>query len=262
MHAKNSGLFALALSDHDNTNGLDEAEETALSVGIEFVPAVEFSVLSKTETHIVGLYIDRKNPYFIKELEKCQKVRLERNYETEKLLKKLGFECTYEEAAKLAGHGTVSRGHFANIMVMKGYASSFKEAFSTYFVGGKPAYSGRHYFTDEAAIDTIHKAGGVSILAHPHLTRLSDNELFEYISRLKAFGLDGIEGYYTDYTPEMQEKFISWAKKLDLIISGGSDFHGKMKPHISIGKGLGNMEIPYSVLDDIKNYRKNSLGIL
>ena len=94
-------------------------------------------------------------------------------------------------------------------------------------------------------------------MAHLHLIRLSDEELRAFLTRLKAAGLDGIEGYYTEYTPEMQEKFQALARELDLQISGGTDFHAAMKPHIAIGRGTGELRIPYSVLENLKIYYKN-----
>ena len=96
------------------------------------------------------------------------------------------------------------------------------------------------------------RCGGVSFLAHPHLTKLDDEKLYEFLIELKGYGLCGLEGYYTDFTPEMQSKYQKMARDLGLIISGGTDFHAQMKPHISIGTGLGNMKIPYRVLENIK----------
>ena len=139
----------------------------------------------------------------------------------------------------------------------KGLVPSVKEAFDKYLANGRPAYCGHQAITAEEAIDLIHKAGGIAFVAHLHLIRLSDEELRAFLTRLKAAGLDGIEGYYTEYTPEMQEKFQALARELDLQISGGTDFHAAMKPHIAIGRGTGELRIPYSVLENLKIYYKN-----
>ena len=101
----------------------------------------------------------------------------------------------------------------------------------------------------------IAKCGGLSFLAHPHLTKFDDEKIRAFLEELKSYGLDGLEGYYTDYTSEMQEKYQSMAKDLGLMISGGTDFHAKMKPHIAIGTGLGNLKIPYSILETIKLHK-------
>ena len=123
----------------------------------------------------------------------------------------------------------------------------------------KAMKAGKHVYSEvlpcqtmKEAVELISKCGGISFLAHPHLTKLPDDELREFLIELKGYGLCGLEGYYTDYTPEMQEKYQKMAAELGLMISGGTDFHAKMKPHISIGTGLGNMKIPYSVLENMK----------
>lgn len=254
--AKAAGLSAVALSDHDTTNGLDEAEAEARRIGLEFIPAVELSVISDTETHIVGLFIDRYEPTFQEALARSQQVRKERNRQTANALMALGFACPLEEAEALAGHGIVGRAHFAKLMVQKGYVSSVPEAFDRYLASGRPAYSGQHLFSDKQAIELIHRAHGVAILAHLHLIRLSDDALFSYLKRLKNCGLDGLEGYYTEYTDKMAATFRSFAQELGLILSGGSDFHGATKPQIAIGKGYGSLAVPYDLLQDLRSRAK------
>jgi predicted metal-dependent phosphoesterase TrpH len=137
-------------------------------------------------------------------------------------------------------------------MMDKGYISNVKEGFDKYMSVGKYAYCEKQRLTARDAIELIAKCGGISFLAHPHLTKLPDDELVEFLEELKRYGLCGLEGYYTDYTPEMQERYQAMAKELGLVISGGTDYHGANKPHIAIGKGKGNLEIPYSVLDGLR----------
>ncbi len=251
--AKRAGLAAIALSDHDTVDGVREAVEAGKELGVEVIPAIEFSVQSKTETHILGYFIDIENPDLLKMLKEVVDLRIERNHVTCKRLNELGFDITLEEVRALAPNNFVGRAHFARVMMDKGYISSVKEGFEKYMSVGKYAYCEKQRLTARDAIELIAKCGGISFLAHPHLTKLSDDELVEFLEELKNYGLGGLEGYYTDYTPEMQKKYQSMAEKLGLIISGGTDFHAKMKPHISIGTGLGNMKIPYSVLENIKN---------
>lgn len=250
--AKRAGLTAIALSDHDTVDGLPEALAEGEKIGVEVIPAIEFSVLSKTETHILGYFIDYNNDYLKQILKEVVDLRIERNHVTTQKLNELGFDITLEEVRALAPNNFVGRAHFARVLMDKGYTQSVKEGFEKYMSVGKYAYCEKQRLTARDAIEIIEKCGGISFLAHPHLTKLSDDDLKEFLLELKGYGLCGIEGYYTDYTPEMQEKYQSLAKELGLMISGGTDFHAKMKPHISIGTGLGNMKIPYSVLEEIK----------
>lgn len=259
QEAKRAGLAAIALSDHDTVAGVREAMEEGERIGVEIVPAIEFSVQSETETHILAYYIDIDSPELKEILESVNDVRRERNEETCRKLNELGFDVTMNEALAIAPNGIVGRAHFARLLVDKGYTSSVKEGFKLYLENGKYAYCGKQKLTAEETVRLIKRCGGLSFVAHPHLIKLEDDKLREFLSSLKGCGLDGVEGYYTEYTPEMQQKYQTMAKELGLLISGGTDFHAAMKPHISIGVGLGNMKIPYSVLENIKNTHRRSL---
>lgn len=258
--AKAAGLAAIALSDHDTVDGLEEAMAAGEKLGVEVVPAIEFSVISKTETHILGYFIDYKNPELLQMLKEIVDLRIERNYVTTEKLNDLGFDITIEEVRALAPNNFVGRAHFARVLMDKGYTSSVKEGFDKYMSVGKYAYCEKQRLSAAEAVELIAKCGGISFLAHPHLTKLPDDELKAFLIELKGYGLSGLEGYYTDYTPEMEIKYRSLAEELGMIYSGGTDFHAKMKPHISIGTGLGNMKIPYSVLETIKSKKKELYG--
>lgn len=251
-HAARMGLAAIALSDHDSVAGVKDAMDEGKKVGVEVVPAIELSVQSETETHILGYYIDIDHPLLKEALNGVMDARNRRTLNTCKKLNDLGFDITMEEAYAIAPSGLIGRAHFARIMMEKGYISSVKEGFDKWLGVGKPAYDGTQALTARQAVELIKSIGGYSYVAHPHLIRISDDELRAFLTDLKKYGLCGIEGYYNDYTPEMQENFQSMAKELGLKISGGTDFHAKMKPHIEIGIGQGNMKIPYSVLENIR----------
>ena len=250
--AKSAGLAAIALSDHDTVDGVKEAMEEGERIGVEVVPAIEFSVQSETETHILAYYLDIDNPKLKQVLEECRETRNFRNEETCRLLNELGFDVTMEEAEAIAPNGIIGRAHFARLLMDKGYTSSVKEGFKLYLENGKPAYCGVQRLKADETVELIKECGGLSFVAHLHLIKAEDEPLKEFLKMLKTHGLNGVEGYYTEYTPEMQQKYQAMASELGLMISGGTDFHAAMKPHISIGTGTGNLKIPYSVLENIK----------
>ena len=261
-HAKEAGLTAIALSDHDCVSGVGEAVDEGLKIGIEVIPAVELSAISDTETHILGYFIDINNKKLLERLEYAKQVRYEREVETCEKLNAAGFPVTMEEVEAVADSDILCRAHFAKIMVQKGYVASVKEAFDKYLDNGRVAYSGKQAFTDTEAVELINGAGGLAFCAHLHLTRKPLPVLEEFLSRLKDAGLAGVEGYYTYYTPEMERDYRALAAKLGLIISGGTDFHGSFKPQIAVGKGLGSLEIPYSVLENLKKLHMERYGYI
>ena len=251
LHAAEKGLAAIALTDHDTVDGIKEAVAKGKECGIEVVPAIEFSARSKTLTHILGFYIDEDNAQLKSVLTEIVDLRKERNEVTAKLLQLLGVDVALEEAAAIAPGGIIGRAHYAKLLMDKGYTSSVKESFDKYLAAGKPAYFTNQKLEAKCIIETIHAAGGVAFLAQPHQMKFGD-KLEDYVKELVSYGLDGMEGYYSEYDEKMQTEYQAMASRYGLALSGGTDFHGDMKPHISIGKGLGNMAVPYSVLLNIK----------
>ena len=251
--AYEAGLSAIALSDHDCIEGVQTAIDTGKTLGVEVIPAVELSAQSDTELHILGYFIDIHNKKLNDTMAYALQVRDQRQEETCRKLNEQGFDITMDELRDEAhGYPVRCRAHFAQIMVRKGYAESVKDAFSRYLSVGCYAYSNRQALTAQEAVSLIREAGGIAVAAHLHLIKKPDDELREYLKSLIPYGLDGIEGYYTDYTPDMEQRYRAMAKELGLVISGGTDYHGANKPHISIGKGRGELEIPYSVLDGLR----------
>jgi len=251
-HAKKRGLSAVAVSDHDTSDGVKEAMETGRQIGIEVIPAIELSAVSDTETHILGYFIDPDSPVLVKAVDHIRAIRTRRIGETCEMLEKYNIHITLDEVKAKAGGGILCRAHIAKLMTEKGYSESPKAAFAEWLNVGCPCYSESQALTDEEVVDLIRQAGGDAYLAHLHLTKKSGDELDSFVKRLKNAGLCGIEGWYTDYTPEHEREYRALAKKYDLKLSGGTDFHGAFKPHIQIGRGLGSLEIPDSVLADMK----------
>lgn len=250
--AKECGLKAIALTDHDTTDGLDEFFEAGKKHGVETISGIEFSAASTGETHILGYGFDHREAGIAQTIADMKRLRLENNIRTQNALQALGFDVTVEDVRKISPVGNLGRAHFARVMADKGYVSSVKEAFELYLQKGKPGYNSLRLLTPEDAIRIIKTAGGKAYLAHLHLTKLEGKELEDYVIRLKNAGLDGIEGYYTDYTPEMQNEYQALAKKYGLELSGGTDFHGANKPHIKLGVGYGDLKIPYSLFENLR----------
>ena len=259
--AKEAGLSAIALSDHDNIEGVQEAMDTGKALGVEVIPAVELSAQADTELHILGYFVDIHNKKLQDAMLLALKVRDERQEETCRKLNEQGFDITMDEVRAAAnGNPVLCRAHFAKVMVEKGYAESVKDAFNRYLSVGCYAYTNRQALTAQEAISLIREAGGIAVAAHLHLIKKPDDELREYLKELTSYGLSGVEGYYTDYTPDMEQRYQAMAKELGLVISGGTDYHGANKPHIAIGKGTGNLQIPYSVLEGLRKRHQEIFG--
>lgn len=254
-HAKDLGLSAIALTDHDSVNGIKEALEAAEKLRFLLIPGIEFSVAADTELHIIGLFLDPENDVLLKTIEGLVSSRRRRMEDICEKLSALSLPVSYEEARLEAGGDFVGRAHIARLMIKKGYVSSVKEAFSKYIGIGRPAYSEKKELTVKSAIEAISAAGGCSFLAHLNQTGYSDEKLFSVLSQMKEYGLTGIEGYYPEYTKEQTAAYRTMAGKLGLVFSGGSDFHGSIKPAIELGSGFGSLNIPYFVLENIKRHR-------
>ena len=251
-HAKDSGLSAVALSDHDTADGVKEALKVGREIGIEVIPAIELSAQSDTETHILGYFIDPDSPVLRDAVDEIRRVRTARIGETCLMLAEHGIDVSLDEVKAVAGGGILCRAHIARIMTDKGYSPSPKAAFAEWLNVGRPCYSEAQALTDTEAVKLIRDAGGDAYLAHLHLTKKPPEALDAFVKRLAEEGLRGVEGYYTDYTPEMETEYRGLARKYGLKLSGGTDFHGSFKPHIAIGRGTGNLRIPYAVLENMK----------
>lgn len=253
-HAMNAGLRAVALTDHDTTDGLAEARLEAENIGIELVCGVELAAWQdKTELHIVGLDVDDTQPEFLAAMKEMQQIREERNRRMIALMSDAGVDITPEKLQEQEGSGVLTRANFADYLVSVGFVKSIKEAFDRYLDNGKPFYLPRTKITPERAITLIRSAGGIPILAHPMLYKLGKTTLEKYVGILKEQGLEGMEVYYSANTPSDDIYLSHLANHLGLKYSGGSDFHGTFKPHIQIGKGRGRLVVPYEILEKLRD---------
>jgi len=251
-HAIDSGLKAIALTDHDTIDGIESALNEGMKNNFPVIPGVEISVDYKKELHILG-YFSRNNYKRIGNiLDALKNSRALRNEKTVKKLNEIGINITMEDVKKTAGDGLIGRPHIARAIMEKGYTKTIEEAFNEYLAFGKVAYFKKEKLTPQQGISEILKAGGIPVLAHPVLLHMSQQELDDFLKELCSYGLKGIEAYYVDNTEEDTNMLLALAEKHNLIVTGGSDFHGYFKPKIKIGKGYGDLKVPYSILESLE----------
>lgn len=261
-HAEKSGVSAFALTDHDSVDGINEAAKAAEDCDIEFIPGIEFSAADDTETHIIGLFIDPENETLLNTIQKLKDSRYRRMEEICSKLRSLGFEITCAQALEVAGGNFVGRAHIARVMVNKGICANVKECFEKYIGLGKPAYAEKNELSAVESVKAIKAAGGLAFLAHLNQTGYDSDKLKTLLLKLKDAGLTGIEGYYPEYTDQQISEYRQLAFDLNLAISGGSDFHADMKPHIKIGVGTGTLSIPYCVCKNLKGIKKRENDLI
>ncbi|MBU1002431.1 MAG: PHP domain-containing protein [Proteobacteria bacterium] len=253
---KRSGLRALALTDHDITDGLPEALAAGLEYELEVIPGCELAVDSDTGfMHLLGLFLPAQPTRLNAAMTWLRERRASRNTRICDKLQSLGLNVTYERVLEIAGEGTVGRPHIAKAIMEAGGADSVQNAFDVYIGDRGRAYLPKDKLTPEKAIALLKEEGATTILAHPYTLDLDDKAEAQRIKELKDMGLDGIEVFYTEHTRTMTDKFATLAKDLDLLVSGGSDFHGTVKPSISLGRGRGGLHVPYAILEAMKEAR-------
>jgi predicted metal-dependent phosphoesterase TrpH len=248
------GLTAMALTDHDTVGGVEPLLEAAASSPIEPVPGIELSAeCARGTMHILGYFIDHTCSALLGKIERVQSGREVRNTEILKKLNKLGYVLLWSDVQKQAGCDVIGRPHFAEALVERGHVKSRKAAFELLLAKGRPAYADRDRYTASECIDLIHRAGGVSVLAHPATIYMPDDELKGLVKGMKEQGLGGIEVYYAEHKPENFKKFRNWAKEFDLICTGGTDYHGANSPDLKLGTGFGQLRVPDEALDQLKS---------
>jgi 3',5'-nucleoside bisphosphate phosphatase len=252
------GLKALSITDHDTVEGAREALKIGIPNHIRFMPGVEISTAFPTNSgyhgscHILGYGI-RLNDFRLNDiLSILQNARKNRNPEIINRLNALDIPITLDDIPGGSIEKRIGRPHIAQAMVERGFAGSISDAFDKYLGFGKPAYVEKYKIECTKAIDIIKHAGGLPVLAHPSLLKPKRGAPFDnFLLFLKSNGLAGIEVFYSDHTPEDEEYFGHMAEKHNLLKTGGTDFHGEIRPDIQMGSGLGNLHIPYSVFRDL-----------
>jgi predicted metal-dependent phosphoesterase TrpH len=253
-YAKSKGLQAIAITDHDTIEGLEEALSEGEKIGFEVIPGVEISAEHfPGSMHLLGYFLDIYHPLLREKLDYLQKARAERNPKIIENLNRLGVKISYDEVVKASGGGQVGRPHFAQVLIEKGYVRTFQEAFERFLKKGAPAYVDKVRFKPDEAISFIREAGGIAVLAHPKTLgadRVSSLETI--LLGLMEEGLKGIEVLYPEHSPLDVAQFKVLAERHGLLITGGTDYHGIEKEALDIGVGRGDMRLPYSLVEGLK----------
>ena len=251
--AHQAGVTAMAITDHDIVDGIPHALEAAAPLGIEVIPGVEISSrFNEQELHVLGYFFDWQDSTFRDHLAQQRRSRQIRNPRTIERLNALGLALTKEEVNAKAGSGSIGRPHIAQVLVDKGYVRDTREAFDRYLKEGAPAYVPRTLSDTREVIAWIRDAGGVPVLAHPTWTRCQGEPLYRLCADLKEAGLLGLEVFYSSHDRRQTSRFLELAKRLDLLVTGGSDFHGTAKPGIQVGRGKGNLKVPDTLLAPLR----------
>lgn len=257
--ALSKNLSAIALTDHDTIEGIEEITKCAAGTGLEIIPGIELSTeYNGKDVHILGLYINIYNSEFLKSLVSFRDSREARNEKMCANLREMGIDITMDELRKANPDCVITRSHFGDYLLSKGFVSTKKEAFERYIGDHCKAFVPREKITPEMGVSLIKKAGGIAVLAHPILYKLSKPNLEILISTLKDAGLDGIEAVYSEYTPADERLIKQFANKYNLLLTGGSDYHGTAKKDIDLGTGRGHLFVPEEFVSELKNfYLKN-----
>jgi predicted metal-dependent phosphoesterase TrpH len=242
--AARHGFVALALTDHDTVEGCARMKVACDAAGIEFIPATELTAeMDGIELHLIGYFIDTKNPKLLGEIQRFQEVRQERIREIVERLNQMNLPLKEQDVLAIANCKSPGRPHVARALIQAKLCTSLDEAFERYLKKGKPAWVPKCKISAVQAINMIHAAGGLAVLAHPGLARSN-----EAIEPLIEIGLDGLECFHTKHPPALSEHYVGFAEERGLLITGGSDCHGMNK-----GKPLiGSIKLPYQYVLELK----------
>jgi predicted metal-dependent phosphoesterase TrpH len=256
--AREGGLAAIALTDHDTVDGLPEAVAAGAAYGVEVIPGVEISArFPGGSMHILGLFVDYANGRLDERLAVLKQARLDRNPQIIAKLNALGIPITMAQVEAISGGGQVGRPHIARALLEAGYVRDLQEAFDKFLGWHRAAYVSKFRFPQEEAIQMIREAQGIPVLAHPFTLGLgSAFALKNLLLELKDLGMAGIEVYYSEHTREQEALYLKLARELDLLVTGGSDYHGANKPEITLGSMPSQARLTYELVTALKSWRQ------
>ncbi len=254
--AAQAGLEAVAVTDHDTLSGLDEAADAGRAHGIELIRGCEISTATELgELHILGLWLPENPEPLQDKLAFLRRKRAERNEGIVRKLQDLGLDITMEEVLATATGESVGRPHIAEVLLRKGYARNSREVFKEYLGCHGKAYLPKEVLDPEESVRLLADLGATVSLAHPMLWKGPSGWLDTQVARLKDCGLNAIEAWHSEHSEADVRACLALAKRFDLGISGGSDYHGDNKPSICLGKGYGKLRVGMDVLESLRQRR-------
>jgi len=254
--AKERGLAALALTDHDTIDGLDAALAAGARLEIEVIPGIEISARypgGGGSMHILGYFIHPRHPGLDDQLAILQQARADRNPQIIAKLNKLGISITMDDVRAASGGGQIGRPHIARALVAAGYIAHVQQAFDRFLKSGGAAYVPKFRFPPDQAIALIRDAGGLAVLAHPFTLGVGESPaLKKLVGELKALGLSGLEVFYPEHSPGQQTFYLQLCREFGLVPTGGSDFHGDNKEGSDLGRGPQSPHLTYDLVEQLK----------
>lgn len=250
------GLRAVAVTDHDTFAGLPEAIEAGARYGVEVVPGVELSTIyDGVEVHVLGYYMDAGHPRLRAMMARATAERNARNETMVQRLHDAGYPVTMDALhAEFPGQTMLGRPHISEYLMRRGYVASVQDGMKNLLGRGKPFYVARYNIPLEESVETLRAAGGLPVVAHLFKYRYTPEQLTAMVDAAAAAGAVGLEAMYTNYTPEQEQAVRVLAAERGLLCTGGTDYHGARKPDIALGRGFGNLRVPYALLEGLKEY--------
>lgn len=251
--ALRSGLRGIALTDHDTVEGIEEFLEYGRENDLEVISGLEISATHRDfSMHILGYGFDHNNSQLKHWLTRLQDGRAERNKKIIRKLQKMGHKVDIEELDAISPCGQTGRPHIARLLKNKGIVQSTNDAFGLYLRKGGPAFEERFAYTATESIEMIQQSGGLAVLAHPGILEQQTRALSLVMNELVERGLDGIEAYYPKHSPALEKKLCALARKYQLVLTGGSDYHGNHRTFSTLAGSESGFCPPGTLLDKLK----------
>ena len=257
--AVEQGLAAISLTDHDTVAGVQQILASPIAGSLEFLSGIEISAAPpegfdfQGSIHILGYGFNATDSRMLTTIEQLAQARSQRIPKIIDKLRKSGIDIDPDRVQRHIGKAAAGRPHVARVLVEMGIVKDVDTAFDLWLAKGRPAYVDKYRLPADRAIKTIRGAGGLAVLAHPYLIfKDIDNRLKKMIARLNQMGLEGLEVFYPKHPPEVVKALKDMARGQNLVITGGTDFHGAITPEIKLGAGTGNFQVPYHVFHNLK----------